>query len=131
MIMKIQEPIRIEDHPRNGIKLNWRTNRDQIFFSQWENRYVLVKFAGPCAVCRSRTYSPCSEDGRPYDPDPRGTFVQRHASAHLVASEYSMAGPDVVLCFECSNTREKYERGLAIARARWTALDNGQKAGGK
>lgn len=129
--MKTQEPIRIEDHPRNGIKLNWRTDQDQIFFSQWENRDVLVKFAGPCAVCQSRTYSPCSEDGRPYDPDPRGTFVQQHASAHLLASEYSMNGPDVVLCFECSNTREKYERGLAIARAQWAALDNGQKAGGK
>lgn len=105
-------------------KPNWKMSCDQIYFSEWEKRDVLVKFAGPCAVCQSRTYSPCSEDGRPYDPDPRGMFVPEHASAHLVASEYSMSGPDVVLCFECSNTREKYERGLAIARGQWKAVEH-------
>lgn len=109
----------IEDHPRLGIKPNWRTTEDQQYFSQWENRLVTIKHAGKCVVCGRNVYQPTDETGRPYDPDPRGIFQQEHAAAHLVASEYSMSGLDIPLCFECSNTRNKYERGLAIAKDIW------------
>lgn len=116
-------PKKIEDHPIKGLKPDFRTTEDQIYYSQWESRNVTVKFAGKCVVCGNRVYQPTDEAGRPYDPDPRGVFGDHHAAAHLVATEYSMTGADVVMCFDCSNTREKYEQGLAVARGQWKAVE--------
>lgn len=113
----------IIDDPKKGMRLDFRTTEDQQFFSQWENRNVTVRFAGRCVVCNRKVYQPLSERGHPYDPDPRGIFGQEHAAAHLVASEFSCTGKDITLCFECSNTREKYDRALAIARKEWKGAE--------
>ena len=113
----------LTDHPKRGIKPDWKTTEDQQYYSGWEGRLVTIKHAGKCVVCGRNVYQPTDETGRPYDPDPRGIFGQEHAAAHLVASEYSMTGPDASLCFECSNTREQYQRGLEIARAQWKAVE--------
>jgi len=114
-----ENPVRVVDHPKHGIRLNFRTTQDQIFFSQWEGRDIIARFSGKCVVCRSNVYSPLGQDGRAYDPDPRGIFIQEHAAAHLVASEYGMTGPDVPMCFACSNTQSEYNKGLQIARSQW------------
>lgn len=111
--------LRVIDDPKKGIKPDWRTTSDQVYFSEWEKRDITIRYAGKCVVCSRKVYQPLAEDGRPYDPDPRGIFGQEHAAAHFVASEFGMSGPDVALCFECSNTRERYEAGLAIARSQW------------
>lgn len=114
------EPIRVKDHPRYGIRLNFHITQDQVFFSQWEGRDIIARYSGKCVVCGRNVYSPLGQDGRAYDPDPRGLFIQEHAAAHLVASEYNMAGPDVPMCFACSNIQSEYHKGLAIARNQWS-----------
>lgn len=98
---------------------NFRTIKNQTFFDGWEGREVTVRFAGLCICCGSKTYQPSDEKGHFYDPDPRGVFGPKHASASFVASEYGMTGPDVPCCFDCANTRETYEKGLVIAKKQW------------
>jgi hypothetical protein len=58
-----------------------------------------------------------------HSAEPRGPLTEKHAVDWLHAPEYDKAGADVPLCFDCGNTREKYEQGLAIARSRWFDSD--------
>ncbi len=99
--------------------LNFRSTKNQSFYSEWEKRDIPVIFAGKCVVCNRNTYQCSDGKGHNYDPDPRGTIPETHASASLVASEYSMTGKDIPVCFQCSNTRETYEKALQIAKRQW------------
>ena len=114
-----ETPIRVIDHPKHGIRLNFRTTQDQVYFNAWEGRDTIARFMGKCVVCGRNVYSPVGNLGVTYDPDPRGIFIQEHAAAHLVAIEYGMTGPDVPMCFACSNTQSEYNKGLQIARGQW------------
>lgn len=69
-----------------------------------------ITYAGACVVCRTRVY-----DGL------NSSFLD-HDNCALVASEYGKSGPDVPLCFNCSNEEGRYTRGLAWAR-KWKWIE--------
>jgi hypothetical protein len=97
-------------------KLNFQTHKPQLY-SGWGG-IATVNYCGKCVVCGSTVYQ--FEDG---SAEPRGPLGERHAVDWLHASEYDKAGADIPLCFSCGNIREKYERGLAIARRSWYDSD--------
>lgn len=67
-----------------------------------------IVYAGQCVVCRTRVY------------DGLNSSYLEHDNCALVASEYGKQGPDVPLCFNCSNDEPRYTRGLAYAnRRKW------------
>lgn len=100
-------------------------NQNKGFYDEWAHANALIRYAGGCVVCGRRTFQLSSDYGKVwnkihwYDPDPRGAIPEGNCSHFLVASEYDMIGQDVPMCFACSNTREKYEQGLKIAREQW------------
>jgi len=94
---------------------NWRTNQVQIWHDDWRDRDRTLRYTGECVVDGRRTYA--FDDG---ENDPRGVLGD-HAGSPLIAEEYEYIGADVPLCFSCANTYELYQRGLEIAKERWTA----------
>lgn len=97
-------------------KLNFRTHKDQLF-TGWGGEQ-LCHYRGKCVVCGSTVYE--FADG---SAEPRGPLTEKHAVDWLHAEEYDKAGPDVPLCFDCGNTREKHQCGLAIALKSWGDAD--------
>lgn len=101
------------------MKLNFNTQKEQSFLDPWNgNKEVKVIFAGKCVCCGRNTYQVNEGNGN-FEPDPRGQINEKHASASLVAKEYSMEGKDVPVCFECANSRNNYERALNIAKTQF------------
>ena len=72
---------------------------------------------GRCVGCRRETKIAIYGDGA-VSADPRGVCGGR-ASYGLVAADHGATGPDVPLCFDCGNERERYEAALSVARRRW------------
>ena len=74
----------------------------------------VVTFAGKCVVCGNNLYR-IDDD----DPDPRGHVNEYHACKTLVAADYQLQGPDVLICWYCGNVRERYESALHYAYNLW------------
>jgi hypothetical protein len=76
---------------------------------------------GKCGCCGSRIYKTSEHPNgqNATDPDPRWVFGPKAACNSLEAREYNMAGDDFLICFDCANTRETYERSLVLARKSW------------
>jgi hypothetical protein len=90
-----------------------------VFHDPWSRKNAMIKYAAKCAVCKRKVYQ-LSEDGSHwYDPDPRGSLSEKHAAYSLVADEDDKQGDDLLLCYECGNTRETSEAGYKLARAQW------------
>jgi hypothetical protein len=95
-------------------KIDFRTSAPQTIWDPWSLCADTLRYMGKCVLCGRRTYAFDSGSN-----DPRGSLGD-HAADPLVASEYSMVGPDVPACFFCQNdTSKKYERILAIAKRQW------------
>ena len=75
------------------------------------------KLAGLCVVDGRRVYRELNG----HDPDPRGELGINRSAYSLVASEFGMVGPDVILCYACAQERTRYERGVAYAKGVWKA----------
>lgn len=74
----------------------------------------VIKFEGICPLTQTRLYS-CDTGN-----DPRGPLGV-HAIHEYVASEYNMEGPTLAVSWlAVNNDRSLYERGLALAQAKWT-----------
>lgn len=84
-------------------------------FKDIGGRDHIATFIGTCVVCGSRCYTVDNDE----DPDPRRVIGPIHSSARLVARDHGMAGPDVILCYRCSQTRETYAQAIKIAREQW------------
>ncbi len=97
-------------------RLNFQTHKQQIF-TGWGGTQA-VNYCGRCVVCNSTVYQFAD-----LSAEPRGPLGEKHAVDWLHAEEYDKAGADVPLCFDCGNTREKYEQGLTIARRSWFDSD--------
>lgn len=76
---------------------------------------VRVDYAGPCVVCRRRTYT---IDGNP--PDWRGP-AGMNASAPLDPADHGIpkdAGM-VPVCAECANDSTRYDKAFKVALRMW------------
>jgi hypothetical protein len=81
----------------------------------WAGEDTFCIFVAPCIVCGARVYE--MENG---ENDPRGP-LGLHAPVELVASEYNMAGEDLVMCWGCGDNSRKYTFGVGLAKARWSS----------
>lgn len=76
-----------------------------------------ITYRGQCPVTGIRLYE---SDG---SNDPRG-ILGAHAIHWFVASEYDMAGPDVVASWlACNNNQHTYKRALEIAKKQWEPIE--------
>jgi len=71
---------------------------------------------GSCGLCNRRLYG---YEDCPY-PDPRGALGDNTASV-FVSEDYNMEGPDVTVCWDCSNNNgaETYNLALSLAKNQW------------
>lgn len=95
------------------------TRRIQRVYSEWEKRFVPIRFAGRCVVCHRTTYQTQEESGNWMDPDPRGMIGDKHSGASLEARDYSLTGEDVPVCWSCRDNAVNYRKALTIAKATW------------
>ena len=91
---------------------NYRTTQPQNV-SGWGGNQIIT-YAGKCANCGRNVYR---IDGA--DPDPRGHIDENHACRTLVASEYEKHGPDIIICWNCGNTRAMYDAAMSHAKEFW------------
>lgn len=80
--------------------------------SEFTDRF---KYAGLCVVDGRKVYR--EFDG--HDPDPRGELGINRSACTLVASEFGMVGEDILLCYACAQERNRYDAGVAHAKAIW------------
>lgn len=73
------------------------------------------EFAGRCVIDGRRVYREL--DGS--DPDPRGELGITRSAYSLVASEYGMAGDDVLLCYACAQESDRNAQGVEYGKRIW------------
>jgi hypothetical protein len=107
-------------------RLNWRTKQNQFFQSFGCGQTHVIKFMGLCECCGRSVYShgcdglvPCG-DVIQDSPDPRGIIPPRHCMNLYHASEYGLAGRDVMTCADCAENGDKYRSIIAAAKSTGT-----------
>lgn len=83
----------------------------------------VATFVGNCVVCGSRCFSKDNDE----DPDPRGVIGPKHSAARLEAKDYNRTGPDVIMCYDCQQTRTTYEKGYQIGLTQWSEQKKAQR----
>lgn len=99
-------------------RINVSFAKDQVFYDEWARKEAEAQYRGRCPLCRCTLFQINGAD-----PDPRGQLTEKHACNSFEAQEYSMKGADFVSCFGCANTKESYEKLLAMAKATWQELE--------
>lgn len=81
---------------------------------------------GACILCNHELYGFVDDPA----PDPRGPLGCFTAS-FFIAEEYGQAGPDIAVCWSCSNDQgeEVYEQALAKAKKRWKQFPQAPRVG--
>jgi hypothetical protein len=101
------------DKASAGSGIDFTTDAPQTFQDSWRNRDRTVQFKGNCFGCGRRTYA--FDDG---ENDPRGPLGDNAASP-LLAEDYDKKGPEVPLCFGCSNEYEAYNAAADFGHKIW------------
>lgn len=108
-------PVRVE-------RFDPRFTGPQLWHDSWRNQDRVIRYKGRCFSDRCdhrRTFA--ADDG---ENDPRGVLGD-HATSPLVAEDYEMIGPDLILCFDCANEYSSYKEALIYAKRKlWKYPDD-------
>ena len=103
---------------------NYRTTKDR-HVTGWGGNQIITH-EGKCLACGRNVYAiaDAATPDQKEDPDPRGHINAYHARRSISASEYDKCGPDVLICWDCGNTREKYTLAMLKTKAIWHDSDS-------
>lgn len=94
----------------DATELDFTKTLPQTFYDSWCNITRTMRYDGKCVCCERRCYY--FTDGK---NDPRGPLGD-NAAGSMVAKDYDMEGPDVVICSLCENDYDSYKFVLDFAK---------------
>lgn len=107
-------------------RLSWRTKSDQFYKSMGCGQVHVIRYMGTCESCVRSVYSHgCAGERLCGDvveasSDPRGIIPPQHCMNRYHAKEYDMIGRDIVTCYDCAQTGDKYRSIMAAAKTTGT-----------
>lgn len=94
-------------------KLNFSTNKDQLYDDCWRHKVRRCEYKGRCPVCSRRMY--WFDDG---ENDPRGPLGD-HAATYMTPADEGLSKDDETpfwYCFACSNEELNYRTAVNLLK---------------